>query len=211
MSLANFSLPFQTVTPSPFLYAGNEGRSIINNLRLNAVLTPPPAPTFTEDTQYRNDPYIRYQQQQQQQTQKQQRYRQAPPRQPQQLRGREVFTGATSSFSSARSFSSQDTRYTGYDQDFRRTQPRQEQQQQRPPLLPQTIQQQQQIPQQIPQQLTQQLSQQIPQLQQQQLEQQQIEQQQQQRIPIQQERDQLPSPTDPRDKSQENYPERPTG
>ena len=208
MSLANFSLPYLPVTASPFLYANNEGRSIVNNLRLNAVLPPPPPSTFGEETQYRNDPYIRYQQQQPQQ-QQQQRYRQAP-----QPRGQEILTDVSSSFSSANSYASQDSKFIGYAQDFRKTQLRQEQQQQRPAnplssLQQQQIQQQQIIQHQIQQQLPEQQHIQQQQTQKQQIpEQQHI--QQQHNVPLQ-DRNQIQPLTDSRSKAQESYPERPNG
>ncbi|KAG7205532.1 hypothetical protein KM043_007510 [Ampulex compressa] len=131
MSLVNFTLPYQSATPAPFLYA-NGGPSTVNNLRLNAVLPAAPAANFNERQPFQNEPYIppaRYHQQQQQQQQRQ--------RQSGQQRSQESFV-ERSSFSA-----SQDTRYVNFEQDFRRTQPRQQQQQQqqqqqmRPPTAPQ--------------------------------------------------------------------------
>lgn len=129
MSLVNFSLPYQPATPTPFFYGGQPGgHSPVNNLRLNAVLPPAPAPNFNDREPFQNEPYIPpagYQQQKQHQS---------------------SFSRQTSSnpYVEHSSFSSsQDTRYDNYNQDFRRTQPRQ-QQQTRPPASP--PQQQQRVP-----------------------------------------------------------------
>ncbi|XP_078039887.1 spaetzle domain-containing protein 3 [Augochlora pura] len=132
MSLVNFTLPYQPATPTPFFYGGQTGgHSSVNNLRLNAVLPPAPAPNFNDREPFQNEPYIPpagYQQQKQHQS---------------------TFNRQTNSnpYVEHSSFSSsQDTRYDNYNQDFRRTQPRQQQQQQqqqqmRPP--PSSTQQQQ--------------------------------------------------------------------
>lgn len=131
MSLANFTLPYQSATPTPFFYDGqNGGQSTVNNLRLNAVLPPAPARNFNEQEPFQNEPYIPpigYQNQQQQ------RQRQSAFNR--QRNGNPYVEH--SSFSSA-----QDTRYANYNQDFRRTQPRQ--QQIRPSAPPLAQQQQQQ-------------------------------------------------------------------
>lgn len=121
----NFSLPYQSVTMAPFFYAGSPGgHTTANSLRLNAALPSGSAPGYNERESLRNEPY-------------------APPtkyhqhRRPQstQQKNHEIYTEHTS-------FSSQDTRYAMYNQDFRRTQPRQQQQQQqmRPPPLPSSFQ-----------------------------------------------------------------------
>lgn len=125
MSLVNFTLPYQSATPTPFFYGGhNGGQSTVNNLRLNAVLPPAPAPNFNEQEPYRNEPYIppAVYQQQQQQRQRQSAFNRQ--------RGSNTFA-EHSSFSST-----QDTRYANYNQDFRRTQPRQQQQMRPPPSQP---------------------------------------------------------------------------
>ncbi|XP_003398592.1 protein spaetzle 3 [Bombus affinis] len=136
MSLVNFTLPYQSATPTPFFYGGqNGGQSTVNNLRLNAVLPPAPAPNFNDQEPFQNEPYIppaAYQQQQQQQ--QQQRQRQSTVNR---QRNTNTFV-EDSSFSST-----QDNRYANYNQDFRRTQPRQQQQQMRPP--PSLPQQQQRV------------------------------------------------------------------
>lgn len=134
MSLANFTLPYQSATPTPFFYDGqNGGQSTVNNLRLNAVLPPAPARNFNEQEPFQNEPYIPpigYQNQQQQ------RQRQSAFNR--QRNGNPYVEH--SSFSSA-----QDTRYANYNQDFRRTQPRQQQiRPSAPPLAQQQQQQQQQ-------------------------------------------------------------------
>lgn len=126
MSLVNFTLPYQSATPTPFFYGGqNGGQSTANNLRLNAVLPPAPAPNFNDQESFLNEPYIppaAYQQQQQQ-------------RQRQSNFNRQRNSNA---FAEQSSFSStQDNRYANYNQDFRRTQPRQQQQTRFPPSLPQ--------------------------------------------------------------------------
>nr|XP_031830437.1 protein spaetzle 3 isoform X2 [Nomia melanderi] len=120
MSLVNFTLPYQSATPTPFFYGGQTGgHSSVNNLRLNAVLPPAPAPNFNDREPFQNEPYIPpagYQQQKQHQT---------------------AFNRQTTSNSYIEhsSFSStQDTRYDNYNQDFRRTQPRQQQQRPAPPI-----------------------------------------------------------------------------
>ncbi|XP_003701081.1 spaetzle domain-containing protein 3 [Megachile rotundata] len=122
MSLVNFTLPYQSATPTPFFYGGqNGGQPAVNNLRLNAVLPVAPAPNFNGQESFQNEPYIppaAYQQKQQQHRQRTALNRQA----------------SSSTFVEQSSFSStQDTRYANYNQDFRRTQPRQQQQQMRPP------------------------------------------------------------------------------
>lgn len=125
MSLVNFTLPYQSATPTPFFYGGqNGGQSTANNLRLNAVLPPAPVPNFNDQESFLNEPYIppaAYQQQQQQ------RHQSTFNRQ----RNSNTFA-EQSSFSST-----QDNRYANYNQDFRRTQPRQQQQMRFPPSLPQ--------------------------------------------------------------------------
>lgn len=130
MALVNFSLPYQSATMAPFLYTGPAGgHTTANNLRLNAVLPSGSVPpVYNEQENFRNEPYVppvKYHHQRRQTTAQQ--------------RNQEIYTENTS-------FSSQDTRYTVYNQDFRRTQPRQQQQQQqqqqmRPP--PSLFQQQQ--------------------------------------------------------------------
>ncbi|KAI4493498.1 hypothetical protein M0804_001674 [Polistes exclamans] len=137
MSLTNFSLPYHTATPSSFLYTGH---STVNNLRLNAVLPPAPPVNYDNREPFRNEPYIppsRYQQERQQQQQQQQQRQ----RQTNQQRRPEIYA-EQSSFSST-----QDTRYTNYDEDFRRTQPRMQQQQQMrpPPPAPSNQRQQERI------------------------------------------------------------------
>lgn len=107
----NFSLPYQSVTMAPFLYADlTGGHTTANSLRLNAVLPSESAPAYNERENFRNEPYasIKY-------------HRRG---QPAQQKSHEIHMEHTS-FSST-----QDTRYTVYNQDFRRTQPRQQQQQQ---------------------------------------------------------------------------------
>lgn len=132
MALVNFSLPYQSVTMAPFLYAGSTGdHTTVNSLRLNAVLPPGSAPGYNERESFRNEPYtppIKYHQ-----------HRRS---QPTQQRSHEIYTEHTS-------FSTQDNRYTVYNQDFRRTQPRQQpqqqqqqQQQMRPPPSPSSFQHQ---------------------------------------------------------------------
>ncbi|XP_020298747.1 protein spaetzle 3 [Pseudomyrmex gracilis] len=129
MALVNFSLPYQSATMAPFLYTGPVGgHTTANNLRLNAVLPSASVPpVYNEQDNFRNEPYVppvKYHHQRRQATAQQ--------------RNQEIYTENTS-------FSSQDTRYTVYNQDFRRTQPRQQQQQQmRPPPPPSLFQQQQQ-------------------------------------------------------------------
>lgn len=120
MALANFSLPYQSATMAPFLYTG--GHTTANNLGLNAV------PSYNEQETFHNEPYtppVKYHQHR----------RQSP-----QQRNQEIYAEHTS-FSST-----QDNRYTAYNQDFRRTQPRlqQQQQQMRPPPPSSSFQQQQQ-------------------------------------------------------------------
>jgi len=115
MSLVNFSLPYQSATMAPFLYTGPAGGHTTpgSNLRLNAVLPSGSVPGYNEA--FRNEPYVppvKYQHQHQQRRQTVQR------------RSQEVYTEHTS-FSST-----QDSRYAVYNQDFRRTQPRQQQHQQ---------------------------------------------------------------------------------
>ncbi|KAL6260151.1 hypothetical protein P5V15_007685 [Pogonomyrmex californicus] len=113
MALVNFSLPYQSATMAPFLYAGSTAHATASNLRLNAVLPPGSAPSYNEQEGFRgNEPYappIKYHQHRRGQSTQQ--------------RSQQIYTEHTS-------FSSQDTRYTMYNQDFRRTQPRQQQQQQ---------------------------------------------------------------------------------
>lgn len=124
MSLVNFTLPYQSATMAPFLYAGSAAEhTTANNLRLNALLPSGAVPSFNEQESFHNEPYvspIKYRQHQQR--------RQAT----QSHKSRETYA-EHSSFSST-----QDTRYAVYNQDFRRTQPRQQQQQQqmRPPPSP---------------------------------------------------------------------------
>ncbi|XP_053978206.1 protein spaetzle 3 [Hylaeus volcanicus] len=126
MSLANFTLPYQSATPTPFFYGGqNGGHTPANNLRLNAVLPPAPALNFNERESFQNEPYI-------------------PPAGYQQQRQQPSFNRQTSTnpFVEHSSFSStQDTRYANYNQDFRRTQPRQQQQMRPSPPQQQQIQQ----------------------------------------------------------------------
>lgn len=131
MSLVNFSLPYQSATPTPFFYGGqNGGHSTVNNLRLNAVLPPAPAHSFNEREPFQNEPYVPSASYQQQRQHQPAFNRQSSP----------------NSFVEHSSFSStQDTRYANYNQDFRRTHPRQ--QQMRPPPSP--PQQTQQPPQRI--------------------------------------------------------------
>ena len=129
MSLVNFSLPYQSATPTPFFYGGqNQGHSTVNNLRLNAVLPPAPAHSFNEREPFQNEPYV-------------------PPANYQQQRQHQPAFNRQSSpntFVEHSSFSStQDTRYANYNQDFRRTHPRQ-QQMRPPPSPPQQPQQPQQ-------------------------------------------------------------------
>ncbi|KAL0103475.1 hypothetical protein PUN28_017612 [Cardiocondyla obscurior] len=118
MALVNFSLPYQSMTTAPFLYAGSTGgHTTANNLRLNAVLPPRPAPSYNERESLSNEPYA------------------LPTKYHQQRRGQSTPQRSHEIYAEHTSFSSQDTRYTGYNQDFERTQPRQQQQQQqmRPP------------------------------------------------------------------------------
>lgn len=132
MELVNFSLPYQSVTMAPFLYAGSTGgHTTANSLRLNAVLPSGSASNYNERESFRNEPYappIKYHQHRRSQATQQ--------------RNHEIYTEHTS-FSST-----QDSRYTMYNQDFRRTQPRQQQQQQqqqqqmRPPPSPSSFQHQ---------------------------------------------------------------------
>ncbi|XP_011871972.1 PREDICTED: uncharacterized protein LOC105564301 [Vollenhovia emeryi] len=114
MALVNFSLPYQSVTTAPFLYAGSTGgHATANNLRLNAVLPPGSASGYNEREDFRNEPYA-----------PPAKYHQHRRGQSTQQRSHEIYTEHTS-------FSSQDSRYNpAYNQDFRRTQPRQQQQQQ---------------------------------------------------------------------------------
>lgn len=197
MALANFSLPY--ATPTPFLYSGsNEGQSVINNIRVNAALPPQTAP-IDNVKQYRNDPYNRYQQQQQQ-----------PFRYHSQSRGQEIFTGTSS-----RSYLPQNTRYSDYDENFKKSQLQQDQ---RRPHQQASFQHHYQPLQQKDQQNRQ--YQQHQQIYQQQSQQQNHQQQQdlhhherqqinlQQRISFQSEKDQV---TNSNDTSQDNYPERPNG
>ncbi|XP_050446730.1 protein spaetzle 3 [Cataglyphis hispanica] len=126
MALVNFSLPYQSATIAPFLYTG--GHTTANSLGLNTVLPPGSVPSYNEQETFRNEPYsppVKYHQHR----------RQSAPQ-----RSREIYAEHTS-FSST-----QDNRYTAYNQDFRRTQPRlqqQQQQQMRPPPPPSPFQQQQ--------------------------------------------------------------------
>jgi len=104
------------MTMAPFLYASSiGGHTTANNLRLNAVLPPGSAPDYNERESFHNEPYappstINYDQHRRSQSAQQ--------------RSHEIYMEST-----------QDTRYTMYNQDFKRTQPRQQQQQQqlRPP------------------------------------------------------------------------------
>lgn len=127
MSLANFSLPFQVATPSPYLFTNNiPAQTPANNLRLNAVLPSSPS-LFSEQRQYHNQPYIppaAYQRQHQNhhvQQQEQQQRRNTyykPEQQPQpQYRTQNIQQDY---------ITSPDTRYNDYGEDFRRTQPRQQ-------------------------------------------------------------------------------------
>lgn len=113
MSLVNFSLPYQSATMVPFFYTGSDRRhTIANNLRLNAVLPSSSVPSSYEQETFHNEPYvstIKYRQHQQR-------------RQSTQQRSPEVHT-EHSPFSST-----QHTSYAEYNQDFRRIQPRQQQQ-----------------------------------------------------------------------------------
>ncbi|KYM98567.1 PREDICTED: uncharacterized protein LOC108777372 [Cyphomyrmex costatus] len=117
MALVNFSLPYQSVTMAPFLYAGSTGGyTTANSLRLNTVLPSGSMIGYDERQNFRNEPIrtspIKYHQRSQSAQQ----------------RNHEIYTEHTS-------FSTQNTHYSEYNQDFRRTQPRQQQQQQvRPPL-----------------------------------------------------------------------------
>lgn len=124
MALVNFSLPYQSATMAPFLYTG--GHTTVNNLGLNAVLPSGSVPSYNEQETFHNEPYappVKYHQHR---------------RQPVQQRSQEIYAEHTS-FSST-----QDARYTAYNQDFRRTQPRLQQQQMRPPPPSSSFQQQQQ-------------------------------------------------------------------
>ncbi|KAM0734872.1 Protein spaetzle 3 [Formica fusca] len=126
MALVNFSLPYQSATMAPFLYTG--GHTTANSLGLNTVLPPGSVPSYNEQETFRNEPYappVKYHQHR----------RQSAPQ-----RSQEIYAEHTS-FSST-----QDTRYTAYNQDFRRIQPRlqQQQQQQMRPSPPSPFQQQQQ-------------------------------------------------------------------
>lgn len=126
MALVNFSLPYQSATMAPFLYTG--GHTTANSLGLNTVLPPGSVPSYNEQETFRNEPYappVKYHQHR----------RQSAPQ-----RSQEIYAEHTS-FSST-----QDTRYTAYNQDFRRIQPRlqQQQQQQMRPPPPSPFQQQQQ-------------------------------------------------------------------
>ncbi|XP_039311616.1 protein spaetzle 3 isoform X2 [Solenopsis invicta] len=115
MALVNFSLPYQSMTP--LLYAGSTGdHTTVNSLRLNAVSPWGSAPSYNNRESLRNEPYAPPSKYQHQRTQQQ--------------RSHEIYTEHTS-FSST-----QNNRYTGYNQDFRRTQPRQQQQQQQQQMRP---------------------------------------------------------------------------
>lgn len=126
MSLANFSFPFQLAASTSYAFPGDQSpQSAISNLRLNAVLPPTPAPTFNDERRYENEPYITPAQYQHQHQQQQQRQRE------QQLRAQESYGGHHHHHhhpgTPVSSGPNQDTRYANYNQDFRRTQPRQQQ------------------------------------------------------------------------------------
>ncbi|XP_014488206.1 PREDICTED: uncharacterized protein LOC106751699 isoform X2 [Dinoponera quadriceps] len=112
MSLVNFTLPYQSATMAPFLYTGSgAGHTAANNLRLNAFSGA--VPTFNEQEDFHNEPYVsptKHRQRQQR-------------RQSTQQKNREIYAKHSSSSPT------QDTRYAVYNQDFKRTQPRQQQQQ----------------------------------------------------------------------------------
>ncbi|XP_036151014.1 protein spaetzle 3 [Monomorium pharaonis] len=111
MALVNFTLPYQSVTMAPFLYADSSGsHTTTNSLRLSDLLPSRLASSYNERESFRNEPYalpIKYHQQRYSQTTQQ--------------KSHEIYTEHTSM---------QDNRYTVYNQDIRRTQPRQQQQQQ---------------------------------------------------------------------------------
>lgn len=126
MALVNFSLPYQSVTMAPFLYAGStEGYTTANSLRLNTALPSGSTISYAERENFHNEPYtppIRFHQHQRSQFTQQKNH--------------EIYTEHTT-------FSTQGTHYNVYNQDFRRTQPRQQQQHMRPPSLPSSFQYQQ--------------------------------------------------------------------
>lgn len=131
MALVNFSLPYQSTTMAPFFYTRpDEGHTIANNLRLSAMMpsSPSSASSYNEQEAFHNEPYvspIKYHQHQQHHSTQQ--------------RSREIYM--EHSFSSG-----QDTNYAGYDQDFRRIQPRHQlERQQQTSTLPSSSFQQQQI------------------------------------------------------------------
>ncbi|KYN15975.1 PREDICTED: uncharacterized protein LOC108764527 [Trachymyrmex cornetzi] len=123
MALVNFSLPYQSVTMAPFLYAGStEGYATAHSFRLNTMLPSGSTIGYDEQESFRNEPYtppIRYHQYQRSQSTQQKNH--------------EVYMEHTT----------QDTFYNMYNQDLRRTRSRQQQQQMRPPSLPSSFQYQQ--------------------------------------------------------------------
>ncbi|EGI68977.1 hypothetical protein G5I_02306 [Acromyrmex echinatior] len=125
MALVNFSLPYQSVTMAPFLYASStEGYTTAHSLHLNTMSRSGSTMIgYDEQESFRKEPYtppIRYHQHQGgQSTQK----------------NHEVYMEHMS-------FSTQDTLYNMYNQDLRSTRSR-HQQQIRPPSLPSSFQYQQ--------------------------------------------------------------------
>ncbi|XP_046492527.1 protein spaetzle 3 [Neodiprion pinetum] len=114
MALVNFTLPYQTATPSPFLLPGAPGHSTVNNLRYNAVPPPPPAPSYNNEDPYHNEPYV-------------------PP-----AEYRHTPSLTTQQHQSTYARVTHETHYANYNQDFRRTQTRQSQQTRPPPTIPPT-------------------------------------------------------------------------
>ncbi|KYN41652.1 hypothetical protein ALC56_03913 [Trachymyrmex septentrionalis] len=119
MALVNFSLPYQSVTMAPFLYAGStEGYTTAHSFHLNTMLPSGSTIGYDEQESFHNEPYtppIKYHQHQRSQSTQQKNH--------------EIYMEHTS-------FSTQDTLYNMYNQDLRRTRSRQQQQQIRPPSLP---------------------------------------------------------------------------
>ncbi|XP_018048177.1 PREDICTED: uncharacterized protein LOC108687085 isoform X1 [Atta colombica] len=125
MALVNFSLPYQSITMAPFLYAGStEGYTTTHSLRLNSMLPSGSTISYDEQENFRNEPYtppIKYHQHQRSQsTQKNHKV-----------------------YMEHMSFSAQNTFYNMYNQDLRNTRSRQQQQQIRLPSLLSSFQYQQ--------------------------------------------------------------------
>jgi len=126
MALMNFSLPYQSITMAPFLYAGStEGYTTTHSLRLNTMLPSGSTISYDEQENFRNEPYtppIKYHQHQRSQSTQQKNHK---------------------VYMEHMSFSAQNTFYNMYNQDLRNTRSRQQQQQIRLPSLLSSFQYQQ--------------------------------------------------------------------